>query len=563
MQYETFIDEVLSGKQIACKKIRQACERHMRDLERSVDPDYPFYFDSEWADNYILFMKDLTMHQGKVAGQKFPMLPFQELIVALTTGWRKKKNRKRRFREVYIQMAKKNAKTTLMAGLVLAIFYLEPDASGQYVFCADSQKQATLCFDMTVNFAKKLKEEDEDIDSITQLFRNAVTRNDFNSYIKAFPRDPKKTEGLGANVVVVDEWHVHQTDKLKQSLRTGQNGREDPLLINITTAGDNLGGPCHEQYEYCTEVLEGNMEDDELLALIFEKDKDDDWKSMEALHKANPAIEGGGTPDLDATLLELKTAINRGGRLQSDYRTKVLNEWVSTSTVWIPHDKWMECCTVVDPKGLGYQGLDLAFKNDFAALVDWYPESQTFRRHLFLPSWKVDTNDDYVDYKKWVQDGHIHVAGRDTIDYNYIEQFIRTNWKPAKIKGMYYDPHTAHQMGENLERDGFNVKALSQSYGNMTPPIMELERLVYSKSLSHTGDPVFNWMMSNAEILKNSAGYMKLSKSNSRKKIDGPQALLMALVCATMEAPKKSKVSARMYDADGNLINLNEDGHET
>ena len=558
MQYEKFIEDVLSGKQIACKKIRQACERHMRDLEKSVDPEYPFYFDSEWADNYISFMKDLTMHQGKVAGQKFPMLPFQEFIVAMTTGWRKKKNRKRRFREVYIQMAKKNAKTTLMAGLVLAIFYLEPDASGQYVFCADSQKQATLCFDMTVNFAKKLKEEDEDVDSITHLFRNSVTRSDFNSSIKAFPRDPKKTEGLGANVVVVDEWHVHQTDKLKQSLRTGQNGREDPLLIDITTAGDNLGGPCHEQYDYCAEVLEGNMDDDELLALIFEKDKDDDWKSMDALYKANPAIEGGGTPDLDATLLELKTAINRGGRLQQDYRTKVLNEWVATSTVWIPHDKWMECCRVVEPKGLGYQGLDLAFKNDFAAIADYYPEAKTFRRHLFLPSWKVDAKDDYVDYRKWVDDGHIHIAGRETIDYSYIEQFIRTNWKPARIKAMYYDPHTGHQMGENLERDGFNVKAMAQSYGNMTPPIMELERLVFSKALSHTGDPVFNWMMSNAEVLKNSAGYMKLSKSNSRKKIDGPVALLMALVCATNEAPKKSKVSARMYDAEGNLINLNQ-----
>lgn len=558
MQYEQFIEDVLSGRQIACKKIRQACERHMRDLERSVDPEYPFYFDSEWADNYILFMKDLTMHQGKVAGQKFPMLPFQEFIVALTTGWRKKKNRKRRFREVYIQMAKKNAKTTLMAGLVLAIFYLEPDASGQYVFCADSQKQAALCFDMTVNFAKKLKEEDEDVDSITEIYKTSVTRSDYNSYIKAFPRDPKKTEGLGANVVIVDEWHVHLTDKLKQSLRTGQNGREDPLLINITTAGDTIGGPCHEQYEYCGEVLDGNMEDDELLALIFEKDKEDDWKSMEALYKSNPAIEGGGTPDLDATLLELKTAINRGGRLQQDYRTKVLNEWVSTSTVWIPHDKWMACHKPAEIKGFGYQGIDLAYKNDFAAIVNYYPDTKTFKRYLFLPTWKVDSKDDFVDYKKWVEDGHIIEAGRDTIDYTFIEDFIRKIWKADKIKAQYYDPYTAHHMAQNLERDGYNVKALTQSYGNMTPPIMELERLVYSKTLSHSGDPVFNWMMSNASVLKNAAGYMKLSKANNRKKIDGPVALLMALVCAASEAPKKSKVSARMYDADGNLINLNQ-----
>lgn len=551
-QYNNYIKDVVSGKKLSNKKIIQACKRHLDDLKKSKQKDYPYYFDEVWAKKYIAFIKNLTMHEGKYAGAKFHILPFQEFLVAMVCGWRKKANGLRRFREMYYQVAKKNGKTTLMAALVLAIFYMEPDARGQYVFCASSKTQAKICGDMNMEFAKLFVEQEPDAKEITEITANAVVRYDTGSQIITVARDGRKTEGKGANVVVVDEYHVHPNNKLKNSLRSGQKGRKDPLMLVCTTAGDTIGGVCHEQYEYCENVLDGNIVNDTLLIIILEADADKEWDSLEAMQQANPAL--GHTPELDPTLEELNEAKTKGGSTQQDYKTKTLNLWVSTASVWIPHDKWMLCYNPVDLTGLGYSGLDLAFKNDLCAYSVYYPKVKSFKTTFFIPESKLDNNEDYFDYQKQLELGNVIVAGDESLSYNYVQQYIIEHWKKDKIKAMYYDPATAHQMAEYLENENMKVLAWSQVYKNLTPVIMAIQNMVYNKEINHNGNPVFNWNMSNVLIKRNAGGYMTITKENPKKKIDGVASLFAAFACATNEAPKKVKVSARFYDENGNLI---------
>jgi phage terminase large subunit-like protein len=562
-QYDQYVEDVVSGQKLSCKKIIQACKRHLGDLKKSKRDDYPYYFDHEWAQTYISFIKGLKMHEGKYSGKYFPILPFQEWLVAMIYGWRYKKNGLRRFREAFITMAKKNAKTTLMAAIVVAQFYLEPDAAGQYIFCASSKEQANLCKDMCFNFVKEFVEEESEkgpggAAEVTELWANNITRSDTGQYIKSVSRDGKKTEGKGANLVIVDEYHVHPSDDLKDSLYTGQKGRVDPLMLVVTTAGDSIGGVCHKQYEYCEDILNKIKEDDTLFIACFEADQgkgveETFWKTIEAIYMANPAF--GHTPEVDPTMIELQTAINKGGATQQTYKTKTLNVWVGSSTVWIPHDKWMLCHRELTHGGYGYGGLDLAFKNDLCSYVRWYPDSKSFKTTFFIPQKKVEDKEDGVDYLKWVEDGFIITAGIESLSYDTVEAYIIGTWKQDKMKAMYYDPATAHHMAEHFENAGMKTFAFAQSAGNLTAPIMSIENMVMLKTITHENNPVINWNMSNVNIKRTGNGYASIIKTEGRKKIDGIAALLNAVACGISEAPKKKKVVIRSYDENGNLIN--------
>lgn len=553
--YNKFISDVIDGKQVAGKKIIKACERHLRDLELSKNKDYPYYFNEDWSNKYIDFIRLMRVPEGELKGQEFPLLAFQEFIIAMIFGWRKKSNNKRRFREAYIQMAKKNGKTTLMAAILVAVCYLEPDGKGQYIFAATTRSQANLCFDFSVQIVNDLiKDLPESVGSITETLANAIRRTDTNSSIFSVSKQADNVEGKGGNVVVIDEYHVHKTNKLKDNLFTGQSGRVDPLMLDITTAGDSIGGVCHQKYEYCEKLLNQQIEDDTLLPIIFEIDKDDDWKDEKVYIKANPAI--GITPKWENILSYRNTAINSGGFAEQDFKTKHLNLWVATSSVWIPDDLFMGCKVKnITHSGLSYGGLDLAQRNDFTAEVRYYPDSKTYNVDFWISEKKLHDKSDYVDYVKWANMGLIRVAGKEATNLHMVKEDIKNLNKLDKTICTYYDPHLALQLAEDLEEEGIKMKSYNQSYSNMSPPIQEIERLIVTKAIKHDGNPVMRWMMSNVQIVQNASGYRKITKRDFKKKVDGPVALCMAISCAIHEKVKKSKIKFRAYDQNGNLIN--------
>lgn len=496
------------------------------------------------ADRYIEFIKLLKLHEGAKSGQNFPMLPFQEFIIAMIAGWRRKVDKIRRYVEVYIQMAKKNAKTTLAAAIILSIFYLEPDASGQYIFSAPTRNQARLCFKMSKKFVEGLRNDFESVKSITGTSANAVYRTDTNQSIFTVSKEAKNVEGQGGNVVIIDEYHAHINDELKDNLQSGQAARVDPLTVIITTAGFSVGGPCHQEYEYGARVLDGSIENERKLYVIFEIDPKDDWTDPNNLYKANPCL--GSSLNLDYLLARLSVAAQKGGKKEVDFRTKHLNQWVSAESIWISDKVYLQCMSTFDVnrKDYAYGGLDLAYSNDSTSLCLYFPDQNAYKNYYWIPASKLKDKADRIDWDKGVKDGLVFVRGDEITDYDEIVEDIKVICKEHNIRGIYVDPYNANQISLDLEKEGIKIKYLAQRASNLSPAIKELERHFNNGSIKDGNNWITRQMMTNASIKEERNGNKSLTRQ-SNKKIDGIAALVNAYSCFMIEGNiKKYKVWA-------------------
>jgi phage terminase large subunit-like protein len=495
------------------------------------------------ADRYIEFIKLLKLHEGSLAGKNFPMLPFQEFIIAMIAGWRRKSDKIRRYVEVYIQMAKKNAKTTLAAAIILSIFFLEPDASGQYIFSAPTRNQARLCFKMSKKFVETLRADYESVKSITQVLANAVYRSDTNQSIFTVSKEAKNVEGQGGNVIIIDEYHAHLTDELKDNLQSGQAARVDPLSVIITTAGASIGGPCHQEYDYGAKVLDGIIENDRKLYIIFEIDPKDDWADPNNLIKANPCM--GSSLNLDYLMSRLSVAVQKGGRKEVEFRTKHLNQWVSSESVWISDRVYLQAMQTFENnrKDYAYGGLDLAYSSDSTSLCLFFPDLGGYKNWYWIPEKKLEDKSDRIDWKKAVNDGLAKVRGTEITDYDEVVEDIKRICKDHNVRCIYVDPYNANQISLDLEKEGIKIKYLAPKPANLSPAVKELERLFNSNSIVDNNNWVTRFMMSNANVIeKNTQRYLTRT---GVKKIDGIAALINAYSCYMVEGNiKKHKVWA-------------------
>lgn len=423
--------------------------------------------------------------------------------------------------------------SSLSSGVALYCLVADREPGAEVYSFATTRDQAKIVF----GDAKVMAEHNAPLRSQfgLQVLANALYVPTTNSTFQAKSAEGSTLDGLNTHLAVIDELHAHKTRAVYDVVETSLGKRRSSLLWCITTAGFDTSGICYEVRTMSTKVLEGTVSDETQFAIIYTIDEGDDWTTLDALEKANPNWGVSVRPEMITSLLKkakaLPSAIN-------NFLTKHLNVWCSASSAWMDMPAWD--ANEVDAERSFYEGmpcyigLDIGAKNDVTAKVLLFPYGNGYMTFadFYLPEAAVERSTN-SQYRGWVEEGWITQSGGAMTDLSRIEEDIREDLSRYDVKGIAFDPWNALQLATSLSADGAPMIEYRNTVQNFSDPMKSLEALTQDKRISHDGNPVLRWMMSNVVAKLDAKDNIFPRKERYECKIDGVVALIMALGIAT------------------------------
>lgn len=518
-----YADDVCSGKVLAGHYVKLACQRFKDDLER----EWQYFFDDDEADRVVDFQQMCPHTKGRWAsrGESLEYEPWQCFIEANLFGWLHVDTRKRRFRETYEEVARKNGKSVRLAARGLYMFAADGEFGSEVYSGAGNERQAWEVFRPARQMVQRTDTLRQDLD----INVNAKTLVIMSNGSRFEPMIGKPGDGASPHFYICDEYHEHPDSDQYETMITGMGSRDQPMASIITTAGSNLSGPCYEKRQDAVRVLERSIEDETLFAIIYCADDDDAWDSDEALIKANPNLD----VSVSREFLESQRAkARRSASLQNAFRTKHLDQWVGSSVAWMNMLAWQrqkKDIKLEDYAGRkAWIGVDLASKKDLAAIAILIPDGNNFAvfADLFAPEAAAEENSKYRNLAEWIT----FTPGNAT-DYGFIEDRLRELAGILEIQEIAFDPWQAQYLMQRLMAERLPVCEFPHQVRTMSDPMKEVEALVLDGRLFHN-NPAMDWMMGNVVTkmdAKENIYPTKERKNDDKSKIDGVVALIMAM----------------------------------
>ena len=520
--------DVISGNVIAGKHIKKACERFF-----SLMDDDRYMFLEENVDKVIRLYHHLRHFKGRHSGKPFVLEPWQEWIIASIYGFYNKSDGSRLTQTVYIEVARKNGKTALAAGIGLNALINDDEDGAEVYFAANSKDQVKIsAWPLCSNFAKAFDPKEKYL----KVYRDTINFDKTISWLKVLAADSTKLDGPNPSTFILDEYHAAKSNSLKAVLESGQGTRDNPLEIIITTAGFDKLGPCYELRTTATEILNGLKEDDSFFMAIYSLDEKDDWKDEANWIKSNPNM------DVTVKSSYLRKEVRKAMNTPSDevnVKTKNLNMWCDSSDVWIPDDYILACSRKVDlddftTKDDCFAGIDLSSTSDLTCVSFMIPKDGKFyfKTLYYLPEESLETKKNKEQYSEWVRLGFLKLTPGNVVDYDYILDDILSVDKRLYIVKVGYDSWNATQFVINATDKGLPMEPVSQSIGNFNRPTKEMERVILSGNVVIDNNPITPFCFRNVVMKLDHNGNTKPSKEYRDKKIDGVISMIEAMgVC--------------------------------
>lgn len=499
-----------------------------------------WYFDEKTAWHSVDFLQKYATHvKGALARKPLELSEFQVVTQLNLYGWRHKDTGRRRYRQAFILVPRKNGKSTWIAGLCLYAQAADPlrDLGGELYCAATEREQAALVFDQ----AKNMVLQNEELNSLYKIYQRSLVIEDDASSLKPISADAKSKHGFNSSFICYDEIHSAKDRDLYDVLDTSTGSRENPLIIVITTSDFNRPSICNELQDRAEKVQQGIIKDDSLLPVIFKAEITDDWTDPEVWAKANPNL--GISVSLDYMKQKCQKAQDTPS-FENTFKRLHLNIKTEQAVRWLQMDKWdMGSVPLQELAGRRcYAGLDLSTTTDITALVLVFEDDEggfDVLPYFWCPleTAREKEKRDGVPYMQWIHDGFMEGTEGNVIDYDELRKRINEIVQDYPIEEIGYDPWNATQLANQLfEQDGIPMIQFRQGFISMNEPSKALEALVIGGSLRHANNPVLRWMASNASVKSDPAGNIKPAKDKSTGRIDGIVALIMAIGRATATA---------------------------
>jgi phage terminase large subunit-like protein len=541
---------VIDGSVPACQFIRLAVERHLHDLEEAGKRG--FWFDRQAAEHALRFFGFLRHSKGEWAGQPFLLEPWQQFIVWVMFGW-KRRDGFRRYRTAYIEVPRKNGKTTMMAGLGLYLMVADGEPGAEVYAAATKRDQAKLCWSEAV----RMRAASPALTRMIQHFKSSDNLSVEATASRFMPlgADADTMDGLNVHGAIIDELHRHRNRNVVDVLETATGARRQPLQIEVTTAGSDQATVCYEHHEYSRRLLEGTVHDDTWFAYIATIDEGDDWADEAVWAKANPNL--GVSVKID----DLRRKAERAKQLpsaQNAFKRLHLDVWTQQVDRWIPLELWDANAGELSPAELEkalegrecFGGLDLSSVSDISAWVLVFPreddsDAVDILARLWCPEARVnDQSNQYAEqYRAWTAAGYLEVTRGEAIDYAFIRKRILEDGERFRIHSLNVDRlFQGYQLSQELMDEGLQVFGFGLGFLSMAMPMKEFERRLLEHKLHHGGHPVLRFMADNVAVRQDPAGNLKPDKAASQGKIDGIVAAVMAIDRAMRREPPRRSV---------------------
>ena len=561
----SYSQDIVSCVIPANRFIQTACKRFLEELEKSKEPDYPYYFDKVAAEKVCAFAETLPhvkgqWARGSLAERHFVTEKWQRFILGNLFGWKRKKDNRRRFKEAYIEVPRKNGKSFLAAviGLYMLLCDNEPGAE---VYCgATTEKQAYEVFKPALQMVRANKPL-RDRYHITVKAKSIELPD--GSVFEPIIGTPK--DGASPHCSILDEYHEHQTDGLYAAQDTGQASRPNSLLTVITTAGKNIASPCHDLHDRAIKNLEDytDLHDDALFAAIYGIDPEDDPYTVESLIKANPNY--GVSIDLDYIQRRLNDAVKNVAK-RNDFLTKHLNVWVSQKAAYFDILKWQE---LKDPN-LDieeftncdcFMSVDMSAKYDLTVITTLFLRIESDRlKHLYvfqdtyLPEGTLEDteNPNYKRYQTYAEtDSKNTLSGKlltvtpgAEIDTDFIQMEIETKIKKYNaLQELVFDAWQARPLINSLSKKfpKLPIVDMQMTAKNLSPGMKEISGAMMSDRIHHDGNGILTWNMQNVESKtdKNDNEF----PTNQNPKLNKKDGAVTLIMCASRSENYQPKVN--------------------
>lgn len=516
------------------KLFRQAAQRFIEDLRRAKLRAAPFRFSPEHAVDVCDFIEKLPHVEGRWNTPDIVLHPSHVFFLVNLFGFRKPDGT-RRFTSALFWVGRKNAKSTLAAGILLYCECCEDEDGAQLISAATTGSQARIIF----NVAKRMAEKTQDLREYFGLscFANSIARVDTGSSFKPINAKASTQDGLNPSHVALDEIHAHKNADLLNVLTSAAGARSSPLWLYTTTEGYTNPGPWAEIRQFAKQILAGvfGHTADHFLAVCFSVDDEDKEFDEAVWLKSNPLMDSNPKL-LDAIRKEAVEARSMPSKM-AEFRIKRLNRQASGSGGWIDLGKWQKCSGPVDLEALKtlpcWGGLDLASTRDLCSfrlvwrvgdiLITWgrrwVPEAAVASR----------TERGTVPYGGWVEAGFLEQTEGDVTDYAVVEAAVMDAMERFNVQLIAFDSWNARELVNRLMVAEVPMIEFIQGPKSYHPAMQELERAYISGKLAHAGDPVLNWCASNIVARQDQNLNMAPDKKKSPEKIDDMSALLMAV----------------------------------
>ncbi|GFK22835.1 terminase [Tetragenococcus halophilus] len=536
-----YIEKVLSGELVAPEKIKNACQRHINDLERSKSEDFPYIFDEKQANKAIQFMELLPGTDGNT----IKMLGFQKFIIGSLYGWRTKQGDLRRFNRALISMSRKNSKTYLASGIGAnaLIMEKEPAEGRQVLFTANSTKQARIGYDMLANSLQAVSKQSKFMRQQLKIMQSKIVHKPSNSFAMALASETNTLDGFGATVAIRDEAHEAKTRKVENVLKSGMMNQKNGLLATITTAGLDLNVPLYEDYLLADRILKGLEEADRYFIAIWELDNEKEIHEQENWIKANPIFE---SEEIKVTMI---SAIQDDVQLalKQDNLNAVLvknfNLWRQASEdSYLPAKDWN--AVEVQPQPIKgnpvYIGIDLS-KTDDLTSVSWivpvegklYCDSHSFVATKY--GLESKEKKDGLNYRKLEQEGECSITQLESgiVDYEQVFEFIQSliEENELDLQGICYDPFNANSIISMAEKENYPMLEVRQGTRTLNVPTRTFREQVFAGNIVHPKNTILTHAVNNALTKEDNNG-IQINKAKNSNKIDPIAALMNAYVFA-------------------------------
>jgi len=572
---ERYARDVLSGKILACKWVKAACQRQIDDLERSkTDKSWPYRFDADKAEQRCAFVELLPHVKGaQWAGMHIVLEPWQCFCLCCVYGWVHRKTGMRRFRTAYLDVGRKNAKTSILGALSLAALTIDNEMGAEVYAAATTREQAKIVF----NIAKQMAQLEPEFRRQfgVRVYENSLAIDLSGSKMVPLSAEGSTLDGLNTSFAAIDELHAHKTRRVHDVIDSSLGSRAQPLIWKITTAGSDRSGVCYDVRLYITKILnatllahgglgykvEGNCaEDDSTWGIIYTLDAGEEKDPFNETNwiKANPNL--GISVDLEDMRRMTRMAATQAAAL-GEFLTKRCNVWVGADAGWMNMLEWEACAdpTLKESDFHGERcivGLDAAFKKDLFAKVKVFTRELTtgeggaLQTHYYAFG-RYYSNRTLIEAKGneqlagWERDGWIRVSNGNVTDIADVrEELIGASdvdgdLQRFELGEIGFDPAQLQQFASEMIDEGLPMVEVRPLILHFSPPMKEIEELIAARPrrFHHNGDPVFGWMIGNVVCHRDVKDNIYPRKERVENKIDASIALIMAMSRALLSRP--------------------------
>lgn len=536
-----YCSDVQSGVRIAGKFEKLAVKRFLNDLKRQgKDPYFSYTFNIDRVNHVCYFIETLHHVKGKLKGVNFILDPWQVFVVGNIFGW-EDANGIRRFTHAYIEISKKNGKSTLAAAIGLYMLIADGEGGAEVYAAAANYDQAKIVWEDAREMVKINPELQNEFG--VDWTQNKIRIEDGNSKFMPLATDKEGSkDGKNVHCGILDEIHAHKDSETYDIISDGIIARSEPLILGITTAGSNKMGVCWRERSKVLDILNGKNVLERYFGIIFTIDRNDDWRNPDVWPKANPSMGIA----FEANYLKDKySQINGSAAEESRFRQKSLNQWVQGADSWISGSEWE---LLADPSisesdfygAPAFGGGDLASKLDLAGFVKWYPKLINGRIHWYLFC-KQYINEHVVnqrrqtdgqkrpdEYLDWVESGHLIETPGNVTNFGQIKEDIVESHNNSFFYEFGYDPFNASQFGQDLIAHSIEAVEVLQRVLYLSPAMRWIEELIRDERIHHDGNPVLQWCICNIEVKEDNNSNIFPRKPDKARKIDAGVAAIIA-----------------------------------